>query len=83
MNKQENFIARVLEERKIQERLWGGFHELSMMEWSAIMSDYLGRYSKETCDFGTADTECIDQLSHMETALVKLAAIACACYEKL
>lgn len=98
MDKEENFLARVREEREVQKRLWPEPHDTShsFMEWSAILATYLGRYSDEACNApgwinlgdgtfipsGTVrDRE--DSLASMESALVKLAAVAMACYEKL
>lgn len=87
MEKIENFIARVREERDLQKRLWPEPHDTShsWMEWSAIMSKYLGVYSAEACDYYPFGGNEYDISSNeiMETALVKLAAVACACYEKL
>ena len=93
MNKEENFLARVREERDLQKRLWPEPHDSShsWMEWSAILSKYLGRYSDEACssyncldNSGIPDIEEMDaSLGVMESSLVKLAAVAMACYEKI
>ena len=95
MNKQDNFIARVLEEREYQRRLWPEPHDNthSMMEWSAILAKYLGRFSDEACSsYAWNDLlmnssipwdngEAQEHLENMESALVKLAAVALAAYE--
>lgn len=88
MNKEENFIARVIEERDLQKRLWPEPHDSShsWMEWSAILSKYLGIYSAEACDFlppFKGEPYDVSSAEIMESALVKLAAVAMACYEKL
>lgn len=87
MNKEENFIARVREERELQKKLWPEPHDSShsWMEWSAILSKYLGRYSAEACnnDFLRVTDEYEEHIEEMEDSIVKLAAVAMACYEKL
>lgn len=89
MNKEENFIARVREERDLQKRLWPEPHDNlhNFMEWSAIMSKYLGRYSEVACDIPQRNWPYVEWdpelIANMETALIRLSAVAMACYEKL
>lgn len=89
MNKEENFIARVREERMLQRRIWGDVHDSrhSWMEWAALLGTYLGRYSDAARDgrgiYWKGEPYDITNAELMETALVKLGALALACYERI
>jgi hypothetical protein len=78
--KTENFIARVRQERELQDRLWGFPHDVQHhpMEWCSIVAEYLGRYASRANDWPMDGGE-----EDMEDALVKIAAVCCAAYEVL
>lgn len=78
--KEENFIARVREERQLQNRLWGTPQDIQFhpMEWVSTIAEFLGRYATVANDWPSGGGE-----ADLETALVKIAASAMGAYEVL